>query len=130
MDDAEQIINQIVARTTADGGATYNVKRAEMQDLANIWLYPQFPGLTKITPAENLAAELIHFLSDYATVLDNDDLYVGTWINPENDQCYIDVIAYANTKEEALAKAQHLSEDQGRQVVSIYNPSTRQIVNL
>lgn len=126
----DQIVSRIVARTIADGGATYSFKKAEMLEVANVWLYPQFPGLTKIVPVEDLSTELAHFISDYQTVLDNDALYIGTWINPDNQQCYIDVITFAQTQEEALSNARHLSQDQGRQVVSIYNPATRKVVNL
>lgn len=119
-----------MARTIADGGATYSLKNSLMLEPADVWLYPQFPGLTKIVPVDQLEAELAHFISDYATVLDNDQLYLGTWINPNNNHCYIDVIATASTQEAALASAQHLSDDQGRQVVSIYNPATRQVINV
>lgn len=128
--DTNAIINQITTRTMADGGATYNLQAKTMLDTANVWLYPQFPGLTRVVAAEDLVAELEHFINDYTTVLDNKDLYLGTWINPQNNQCYIDVIAVASTQQEATQKAKHLSDDQGRNVISIYNPATRQVLNI
>lgn len=88
----------------------------------DLWYYPKYPSITQIVDASNLFAELNKFLTSNSTKLLENDTVFGTWINPKTGKVYIDINTYSEDEVAAQKNAREFSKNDGRQIVSMYNP--------
>lgn len=113
---------EIANRTVAEGGATFDVRTQIFVVPIDAWYYPHYPKITKIIPIPELPAALKVFLEDNENLLQEKDNYLGTWLNPKTQEIYLDVTISKTNLEEALTGARKISKEQGRKIVTIYNP--------
>ncbi len=124
MSESEQVdlIAILVAKTFEDGGLTYNFKSSKFVEPMDYWYFPKYPKITAIVDKEKLEDSLKEFIKSHHNLLIENDTVFGTWVNPKSNKVYIDINTYKKDKAEALKTAKIYSKDQGRNIVSMYNP--------
>ncbi|HEV2412754.1 MAG TPA: hypothetical protein VGS28_03040 [Candidatus Saccharimonadales bacterium] len=116
------LIEELVKRTLENGGLTFDFKNHEFVKPQDYWYFPKYPGLTAIVDQSELADSLNTFIAANQNLLLEDDVVFGTWVNPKTNKVYIDINTFNKDRAIALRIAKELSENQGREIVSMYNP--------
>jgi hypothetical protein len=114
-----ELLHEICAETFRRGGAT-----ADLHSLVpptDQWYFPRFPEHTQIVPLTALAPSVGCFVRVHRSALAG-DLLLGTWINPDNRMCYLDLITRVAAEHRALELARHYSRLGGRDILAICNP--------
>ncbi|HVX43738.1 MAG TPA: hypothetical protein VHC49_07620 [Mycobacteriales bacterium] len=114
-----ELIRTICAETRRCGGTT-----ADLHSLVvptDQWYFPRFPEHTQIVSLADLPSSLERFVGIHRAVLAG-GLLLGTWINPDNRMCYLDLITRVAAEHRALELARHYSRLGGRDIVAICNP--------
>lgn len=121
-----------VAIATLEKGVTAS-KLDTYQFLAPVdaWGFPKYPGQTVILPPEaNLVSALKAFIAENEVYLRETDCWLGTWINPETGECYLDITTSCPDLDEARRMAREISQYEGRKIVALYNSKREQSVYL
>jgi hypothetical protein len=58
------------------------------------------------------------------------DTWLGTWINPQTREYYLDITTSRQSLDEARQQAIVASLTEGRHIVAVYNPARKQTVYL
>ncbi len=120
------LIEQIVRLTLDLGGATVDLRTMRILPAVDAWYFPRFPERTMIVPQTDLAASVHRFIELHRDTLTDDTIWLGTWINPESHNCYLDLITRNADQHEALRLARSYSRLGGRKIIASYNPRRRQ----
>jgi hypothetical protein len=118
----DELLHQIVARTLAHGGATFDLATLAFESPGDFWYFPRYPSRTRIVDQRRLPEEIPAFIERNREVCTGADLWLGTWINPQSGQCYLDLTMRLAGKDQALREARRVSEADGRKIVTMYNP--------
>lgn len=113
---------EIAHRTVTEGGATFDIRTKNFVVPIDAWYYPHYPKITTIIPVPEQPAALSVFLSNNKNLLQEKDNYLGTWLNPKTQEVYLDITICKNNLDKALTDAREISIEQGRKIVTIYNP--------
>ncbi len=105
------LISGTIARRTSEyGGTTYNPRT----DLPAWFGYAvaEYPDLCKIVPNDGQIIEHISdFLADTRETLAADTLaHVGTWLNTDDDQIYLDIVRLYKDEQEAAQRGREHGE--------------------
>lgn len=124
MGEAKQneLLEVFATKTLKDGGMTFDFKSGKFLEPMNYWYFPKYPGLTLIVRKAELYGSLVTFIDANQKLLLEDNTVFGTWVNPKTNKVYIDINTYRADKIDAITTAKTLSSEQGRNIVSIYNP--------
>ena len=127
----EKYILEVSIATLEKGGVTTNPYTFQFLDPIDAWGLPKYPGKTAILPPEtNIAEELIRFIELNNMHLQEPDVWLGTWINPNTKYCHLDITMIYPTLEEAKREAFLRSMQESRMIVAIYNFKQNQTVYL
>jgi len=127
----EKYILEVSIATLERGGVTTNPNTYQFLDPIDAWGLPKYPGKTAILPPEaNIAEELIRFIQVNNMHLQEPDVWLGTWINPNTKCCHLDITTIYPTLEEAKREAFLRSMLESRTIVAIYNFKQNQTVYL
>lgn len=118
----DKFILEVAIATYVDGGATARIDTREFLGLVDKWGFPKYPEKTAILPSDtDLVTALKVFVQENETYLIEPNVYLGTWINPQNNQYYLDIMAAYDSREEALRLAKEHSRKGGRRIVALYH---------
>ena len=118
----EKYILDVSIATLERGGVTTNPNTYQFLAPIDAWGLPKYPGKTAILPPEaNIAEELIRFIQENNMHLQEPDVWLGTWINPNTNCCHLDMTTIYPTLEEAKKEAFLRSMQESRTIVAIYN---------
>lgn len=125
-----ELIKSIAATTIQDGGVTYSFAKNEFITAADAWFYPQYPAITRIVPVNDLTQALSDYVDRHAELLEQNNMFLGTWMNPESKNCHLDITTCRATKEEARKEARRINGEDSGQILAIYNPQRDTSVRL
>jgi len=121
-------IIQIVHQT---GGVTLDLSNLSIVQPKNRWYFPKYPSKTKIIFSEKiLSREIIKFTKENILLFQQKKIFLGIWINPDTSEYYFDITTYLIDRKEAIKMARIYGKEQGRKILSIYNPKLKKIVYL
>ena len=121
-DALRKLVTSIAAKTIQDGGTTYSFAKKEFVNDADKWFYPKYPALTRVVPVDDLTQALSDYIDRHAELLEQESMYLGTWINPESKKCHLDVNTASASKDGALLAAHRAEEGQEGEILAVYNP--------
>lgn len=124
------LLRRVVRATLEDGGATVDLTRGTMMEPRDRWYFPRHPELTRIVPVQCLAATIGGFVSEHARLWTRRGLLLGTWVNPDSGDCYVDLITHESSRARALDAARRHGRDGRRAIVALCNPHRRLTVDV
>lgn len=127
----EKYILEVSITTLERGGVTTKVDTHQFLAPIEAWGLPKYPDKTMILPPEaNLAREIAAFIQLHEACLKEADCWLGTWIDPSTNNCYLDITAIYPCLEEARHAADLLSQRASRRIVALYDFKHEQAVYL
>jgi hypothetical protein len=127
----ERYVLDVAIATLEHGGVTARLDTGEFLRAADVWGFPKYPSRTAILPpASDLVAELKAFIRHNEPLLLEPNCWLGTWINPANGCCYLDITMSCADLDEARRVARELSARDGRKIVALYNAGRNQTIYL
>jgi hypothetical protein len=127
----ETYLEQVVAQTLQNGGTASKPSTCEFLPILDLWSFPKYPAKTAILPPSvNLLDELRSFIAQNETWLNEDDCWLGTWVNPQTGEYYLDIATGIESLEEAREIASRVGKADGREIVAMFNPKRNQTIFL
>ncbi len=118
----EKYVLDMCIMTLERGGATSKLDTYQFLSSVEAWGIPKYPDKTVVLPCSaNLVLEITNFIHANEAHLREVDCWLGTWINPYTDTCYLDITTIYPCLEEARREAIALSERTHRRIVAIYD---------
>jgi hypothetical protein len=131
MDDFAEYVSEVAAQTVEQGGTASKPKTREFLPAMDVWSFPKYPARTAILPQTvDLTHELHKFIEHNKAVLDEEDCWLGTWINPQSGDYYLDVATGIADLAEARRVAMKVSAMEGRRIVALFNAKRNETVFL
>lgn len=127
----DDYILKVTAETLKHGGTASEPATGEFLPPRDVWSFPKYPSRTAILPPTvDLAFELHQFIIRNEARLNEDDCWLGTWINPRTDEYYLDIATGIEDLNEARRMAMEISVKDGRRIVAIFNSKRNEAVFL
>ena len=127
----EQYVLNVAIATLEKGIATSKLDTYQFLRPVDAWGFPKYPGKTAILPPNaDLVKSLTEFIYANETYLREPDSWLGTWINPRTQYCYLDITTSCADLEEARKAAITIGEREGRKIIALYNSKWEQTVYL
>lgn len=118
----ERFVLDIAIATLKQGGVTSRLATYHFLEPIDAWGLPKYPERTRILHSRaNIAREVRHFIQTNEGALREPDTWLGTWINPETQRCYLDITLICPCLEEARREARQRSQQGQRPIVALYN---------
>jgi hypothetical protein len=131
MDIFDQYLKKVAGGTRKNGGTASKLKTREFLPAMDVWSFPKYPARTAILPPTvDLTHELHKFIERNKAVLDEEDCWLGTWINPQSGDYYLDVATGIADLAEARRTAMEISVADGRRIVALFNAKRNETVFL
>ncbi len=130
-DIPENDLQEIATRTLIYGGVAFKLDTCQFLPPMDVWAFPKYPSRTAILPSNiDLVEALRGFISTNEQFLRGPDYWLGTWINPQTREFYLDVTTSCKDLDEAKKMAIEASRREGRKIVAIYNSKRKLTVYL
>jgi len=130
-DPFEIYIREVIARTLCDGGSASKPNRLEFFTARDLWCFPKYPARTAILPQTvDLASEIKEFITKNSSFLEEEDCWLGTWVNPHSGEYYLDVSTGVHDLAMARQLAMQAGKREGRNIVALFNPQKSQTIYL
>jgi hypothetical protein len=127
----EKYLLEVSIATLERGGVTSNVDTYEFLGPIDAWGVPKYPGKTVELPSDaHIVEEIRRFILDNARELREPGCWLGTWIDPLTNCCYLDITTLAPCLEDAREEAFKRSRQDRREIVALYHFKYQQIVYL
>lgn len=127
----EKYLLEVAIATLEKGMSASKLNTYHFLAPIDAWGFPKYPGKTAILPPEcDLLEELRAFIARNRPFLLEADSWLGTWIHPVTQQYYLDVTTSRVDLEDARREAIARSQQEGRQIVALYNSYRDQTVYL
>ena len=127
----EIYLETVIARTLQNGGTASKPSSCKFLPVQDLWSFPKYPSKTAILPPSvNLLDELRNFVAKNEVPLNEDDCWLGTWINPQTGEYYLDIATGIEDLETAKEIAIQAGKAEGRQIVAMFNPKKNETVFL
>ena len=127
----EKYVLDICIATLERGGVTSNINTYQFLPATDAWGVPKYPDKTVILPPQaDLEQELIAFIGTNEAYLREPECWLGTWIEPITNNCYLDITAIYSCLEDARREAIELSQQSQRKIVALYDFKKGQTVYL
>lgn len=124
-------LENVVARTLKEGGTASHPFHCKFLPVRDLWSFPKYPSKTAILPPTvDLLDALKDFISRNEPFLRETDCWLGTWINPNTGEYYLDIATGMADLSEAQRAAKQAGENEGRKIVAIFNPQLHQTIFL
>jgi len=131
MDGFDEYLKNVAGKTQKNGGTASKPKTREFLPAMDVWSFPKYPARTAILPrTADLTRELCKFIERNKAVLDEEDCWLGTWINPQSGDYYLDVATGIADLAEARRVAIEVSAEEGRRIVALFNAKRNETVFL
>jgi len=127
----EDYLAEVARKTIQEGGSASKPSSCTFLPILDQWCFPKYPARTSILPATiDLVEELRTFISKNEAYLNEEDCWLGTWLNPQTGEYYLDVSTGIENQETAILAATHAGEIEGRNVVALFNPKQNKTIFL
>ena len=127
----EQYVLDVCTATIERGGVTSKVDTGQFFSSTEAWGLPKYPDKTVILPpGTDLPQQITAFISVNEVFLREPDCWLGTWINPNTGNCYLDITAIYSCLEDARREAILLSQNAQRKIVALYDFKREETVYL
>ena len=127
----ESYLEEVATRTQQDGGTASMPSSCIFLPIRNVWCFPKYPAKTAILlPSVNLIDELRDFIAKNERSLSEKNCWLGTWVNPQTGDYYLDVATGIKDLETARRLAIQAGKNEGREIVALYNPKKKQTIFL
>jgi hypothetical protein len=127
----EQYALSVTIATIEQGGVTSHPCTYQFLAPVDAWSFPKYPSKTVIVdPTMDLYLAIRSFVARHLSLFDEPDIWFGTWINPHTQHCYLDITTSHADLRQAQLLAQQIGQQQGRQIVALYNTLRKQTVYL
>ena len=127
----EEYILRVAAETIKNGGSASKLNDEKFLPPLDLWSFPKYPARTMVLPATvDLAFELRRFITQNEDLLNEEDCWLGTWINPRSGEYYLDIATGIADLSKACNVAKKLSIEDGRKIVAIFNPKRNETIYL
>lgn len=94
------------------------------------WYFPLLPDATEVVLADDLHYRLDEFMLCHQKRLKETNVYLGVWLNPENDSYYLDINTAERSKPKAIQRAKSINSTSKRQILAMYNPQRDETINI
>lgn len=129
--DFERYLTNVIEKTLQEGGSASKPSSRMFLLIQNLWCFPKYPSKTSILPPNvNLLDELRSFISVNEGLLNQDDCWLGTWINPQSGDYYLDIATGIEDLETAHTFAIQAGKNENRDILALYNPAKQQTIFL
>lgn len=119
-------VEKVAQTTLTCGGSTSRIDTYEFMQEPDIWIFPKYPQKTCIlSDSTILLNELKNFISKNEHYLLDQDCWLGTWIHPTLNFCYLDIVTKCDKFSNALEESKNICFETGKQIVAIYNPKLK-----
>lgn len=127
----KRYLEAVAEKTLQHGGTASNPITLEFLPIRDLWCFPKYPSKTAILPpTANLTAELESFIDQNRKSLNEADCWLGTWVNPQTGDYYLDVSTGIKGLEAARETAIRVGNNEGRKIVAIFNPARNETIFL
>ena len=127
----KRYLEAVAEKTLQYGGTASNPVALEFLPIRDLWCFPKYPSKTAILPPTvNLTAELESFIDQNKKLLNEDDCWLGTWVNPQTGDYYLDVSTGIKGLEAARETAIRVGNNEGRKIAAIFNPARNETIFL
>ncbi len=127
----ERYVLDICIATLKRGGVTSKLDTYEFLSSTEAWGLPKYPDRTAILPpGTNMAQAVTTFIETNNNQLREPNCWLGTWIDPSTDLCYLDVTTIYFCREDAMREAIALRDTTRRKIVALYDFKLEQPVYL
>ncbi|GER88612.1 hypothetical protein KDW_27740 [Dictyobacter vulcani] len=118
----DKYVLDVCIATIEQGGVTSKLDTHQFLSPIDAWAIPKYPDKTVILPPNaDLKQALISFITCNEAYLLYSDCWLGTWIEPETHNCYLDIISLCFCLDEAVQRARALSLSAQRKIVALYD---------
>jgi hypothetical protein len=118
----ERYVLEVCIATLERGGTTSRPDTYQFLSSLEAWGLPKYPDRTVILPPDaNLPEEVIVFIHRNAELFEEQDCWLGTWINPQTNHCYLDITCIYTHLDEAQREATALCHRAQRKIVALYD---------
>ena len=129
--DFETYLSNVARKTLQEGGSASKPSSCMFLPVQDLWCFPKYPAKTSIlSPSVNLVEELRSFIERNKALLDEEDCWLGTWINPETKEYYLDVSTGIQELEKARSFAIQAGIKDDREIVAMFNPKQKRTIFL
>lgn len=127
----EKYVLEVAIMTLERGISASKLTTYQFLEPVDAWGFPKYPAKTAILPPHvELWDELKRFIALNRVYLEEQDTYLGTWINPDTHYYYLDITISREDVEEARREAVARGLAEGRKVVALYNSLRDQTIYL
>ena len=127
----KRYLEAVAEKTLQHGGTASNPVALEFLPIRDLWCFPKYPSKTAILPpTANLTAELESFIDQNRKSLNEADCWLGTWVNPQTGDYYLDVSTGIKGLEAARETAIRVGNNEGRKIAAIFNPARNETIFL
>ncbi|GCF10260.1 hypothetical protein [Dictyobacter arantiisoli] len=127
----EKYVLDVCIATLEQGGVTSKLDTYQFLLPIEAWAIPKYPDRTVILPPDaDLQREITAFIASNEACLKYSDSWLGTWIEPDTRNCYLDVSTLCFCLDDALQAAMALSQQARRKIVALYDFKRGQAIYL
>jgi len=127
----EKYVLEVCIATLERGGVTSKIDTYQFFSAVEAWGIPKYPDRTVILPpGASLTQEVSAFIHANEACLKESNCWLGTWIDPDTGNCYLDITTIYTCLEDARREAISLSENSRRKIVALYDFKNEQTVYL
>ena len=117
--------------TLERGWAVAKPKTGAFLPPTDAWGFPKYPDRTiTLPPDADLVTALAAFIRSNALFLDEKNCWLGTWVNPETKNVYLDITTSCTDLDEALRVTARINAASRRKIIAVDNSSMGEIVYL
>ncbi len=118
----EKYVLEMCIATIERGGVTSKLDTYEFVSSIEAWRLSIYPDKTVIlSPGANLRQEITAFIEKNETSLRGPNCWLGTWINPDTGDCYLDMTVLYFRLEDAKREAIEVNKNARRKIVALYD---------
>ncbi|GLV58906.1 hypothetical protein KDH_57340 [Dictyobacter sp. S3.2.2.5] len=118
----DKYILDVCIATITQGGVTSKLDTYQFVSPIEAWAIPKYPDQTVILPPNaDLQAAVRSFVVQNELYLRMSDYWLGTWIEPETHNCYLDITSLCFCLDDAVQQARALSSSAQRKIVALYD---------
>jgi hypothetical protein len=127
----ERYVLDVCVATLERGGVTSKIDTYQFLSAVEAWGVPKYPDRTVIlVPGTSLLQEVGAFIQANEAWLKEPDCWLGTWIDPDTSNCYLDITTIYTCLEDATHAAFLLRQSAQRKIVALYDFKNEQTIYL
>jgi hypothetical protein len=127
----ERYVLDVCIATMERGGVTSKLDTLQFLSPVDAWALPKYPDKTVILPPQvDLQEELMAFIQANEACLRQPDCWLGTWVEPDTCNYYLDITSLCLCLEDAMHEATVRNRRARRKIVALYNFKLSQTVYL